>query len=572
MKSTSRNTANDNTASEKKVIIIPATKSLHPERDNITPTHTKIRVAAYCRVSTSLEEQQGSFKLQKEYYEKLISANPAWELAGIYGDEGKSGTSMRGRIGFLEMMDDVRAGKIDYIITKATSRFGRNTAEFIEVLDELESFGVEVLFESEGIVTSGQQNRTMLQVMGATNEHYSNTLSNNVRWSKERKMKEGKVTICYTTFLGYKKGLNGEPEIVPKEAEIVKKIFDLFLTGQSYASIARTLNDEGLTTKTGKLWIGESVRRILLNEKYTGDVLLQKTYKKSYLDKSCTKNRGEKPQVLVENNHPAIIDKTTYAKVKELIRERAKRKNYGTSTSPLIGKIICSECGSEYGHRVWNSRGHIKYDMWVCNHKYSEESVYLGTKCKTPNLRQEWIKWGYVLALNLFLVKKADYSLKLAHKLEILTKRLEGKSRRKNVTKRKAGDKPLSIDAEIKAVAESIKAIDEKREALDHEYELSFGRNDEYAAKKEELKNEMQQAISKKAELENEKDDLMVKITDLKTIITAIKNLPSSVSRFSDQTFTNTIDNITVNRNSLSYNFYGGEQIKVKLEILKNHR
>ena len=132
--------------SNRKVVVIPATKSLHPDRDHVEPSHQKIRVAAYCRVSTSLEEQQGSYALQKQYYEKLINDNPNWECAGVYGDEGKSGTSMKGRTGFLEMMDDVRAGLIDMIITKATSRFGRNNVEFIEALDELESYGVEVSF------------------------------------------------------------------------------------------------------------------------------------------------------------------------------------------------------------------------------------------------------------------------------------------------------------------------------------------------------------------------------------------------------------------------------------------
>ena len=168
----------------KTIKIIPATKSLHPERDGVAPSRKKVRVAAYCRVSTSLEEQQGSFAMQKSYYENFINSRPDWELVGIYGDEGKSGTSLKGRTGLLDLMDDVRAGKIDHVIMKATSRLSRNTVDFISVLDELEYYGVGVSFESEGIITSGQQNRTMLQIMGATNEQYSNTLSNNVRWSK----------------------------------------------------------------------------------------------------------------------------------------------------------------------------------------------------------------------------------------------------------------------------------------------------------------------------------------------------------------------------------------------------
>lgn len=145
MTTTIRDTTTQITTEGKAIKVIPATKSLHPERDGVEPTRDKIRVTAYCRVSTTLEEQQGSYDLQKKYYETFINNNPAWEPVGVYGDEGKSGTSLKGRTGFLEMMDDVRAGKIDYIITKATSRFGRNNADFIAILNELDSYDLKVV-------------------------------------------------------------------------------------------------------------------------------------------------------------------------------------------------------------------------------------------------------------------------------------------------------------------------------------------------------------------------------------------------------------------------------------------
>lgn len=539
--------------SAKKVIVIPATKSLYPERDGIRPSRDKLRVAAYCRVSTAMEEQQGSYEMQKDYYRKLITGNPAWELAGIYGDKGKSGTSLKGRTGFLEMIDDARAGKIDLIITKATSRFNRNNVDFMEVLNELGEYGVEVRFESEGMVSFGPQNRTMLQVMGATNEHYSNTLSNNVRWSKERRMREGKATISYKSFLGYEKGPDGNPVIVPEEAEVIKQIFNLFLSGMSYASIATHLNEQGIKTKLGKDWIGESIRRILKNEKYTGDVLLQKTYKKSYLDKGSTINRGEKPQVLIENNHPAIIDRATFAKVKSLMAERSKCKTTGTAKSPFNGKIFCNDCGSLYGHRTWNSRGHITYRMWVCNHKYCEETTYSNNKCKSVNLREEWLVNGYLYSINQLLAVKTEINAKYTRKLARIERKLSNNK----------------LESEIKTITEQINQIEKKRLSLNQEYEMVFGKNDEFNLKQLTLKQEKEEAVLKRQSLIKERDSLLTEKLNLNIFLTTLDSLPAKLTKFSAKTFTATIDKIIVSQTTITYYFYGNEAVKVKVDEVK---
>lgn len=540
------------TVPKKTVQVIPATKSLHPERDGVTPNHKK-KVAAYCRVSTSMEEQQGSFNLQKSYFEKLIKSHTDWEMVGIYGDEGKSGTSMKGRTGLLKLMDDVRIGKVDCIVTKATSRLSRNNAEFIKLLDELEYYGVEVYFESEGILTSGTQNRTMLQMIGATNEHYSNTLSNNVRWSKERSMKEGKVSICYGNFLGYKKGADGEPEIIPEEAETVKLIFSLFLSGMSYASIATYLNEQDIKTKKQKAWIGAAVKRILTNEKYTGNVLSQKTFKKSYLDKRCYKNNGERPQVLVENNHPPIIDHDTFAKAKELIKERSKCTTRGTAKSPLIGKVICSECGGVFGHRTWNSRGNIKYSAWVCRNKYTEETAYSDNKCKSPNLREEWLVNGYLYAINDLLTRKGEYLAKYERKLLRLDKKLNGEN----------------LAQAIRREDKRIKEIEEKGYDLKREWEYTFGKNVEFEMRQDAIKSEMAEALANKRRLKEEQDSLRARKAEITRLISAIRSLPDKVTTFNSQVFSQTIDSIIVKPTALVFNFYGGEHIRVNLDILR---
>ena len=542
------------TTTAKKITVLPPTRSLHPERDGVSPNREKIRVAAYCRVSTTLEEQQGSFKLQKDYYPKMIASNPAWELAGIYGDEGKSGTTISGRTGFLKMMDDVRMGKIDYIITKATSRFGRNNAEFITILEELESYGVEVLFESEGIMTSGQQNRTLLQVMGATNEHYSSTLSNNVRWSKEKSMKDGKVTISYKTFLGYKKGEDGSPVIDEEEAKIVRKIYELFLAGRSYTAIAKHLTNLSIPTPAGKeIWQASTIRSILTNEKYTGDAVLQKTFKRSYLDKRARKNQGEKAKVIVENNHPAIIDKSTFAKVQILVNKRTGRKNLGQGNSPFTNKIVCSECGERYGHRTWNSRGNIKYSMWVCNSKYHEDTAYSGSKCKTANLRQEWLETGYLYTMNGLLTDRAAILASCEDKLARIDKRLNSGN----------------IERKLKALEAKRLGIEQDLAKLISNYEFTFGKNDEFMLKQAVLKNQALEVNQEAKAVEEKREAINAEKKNLQMFVNAFTKLPEKLTKFPGKEFLNTMDHIEVSASHVTFYLYNNQKIRHNINDLK---
>lgn len=546
--------SNTATLTKKKITVIPATKSLHPERDGVTPTRDKIRVAAYCRVSTLQEEQQGSYNLQQKYYESFIKSNPNWELAGIYGDEGKSGTSLKGRNGFLEMMDDVRAGKIDYIIAKATSRFGRNNSEFIAILDELESYGVEVLFESEGIMTSGKQNRVMLQMMGITNEHYSSTLSNNIRWSNERNMKKGQVTICYKHFLGYEKGEDGKPKIVEEEAKTVRQIYELFLEGKTYKYIAEYLTEQGIPTPGGKTeWKGGVVKSILTNEKYAGDAVLQKTYTRNYLDKKIRKNDGEKAKVVVENNHPAIIDKDTFSRVQELVEKRANKRNSGTSKSPFVGRVVCADCGEYFGHKSWTSRGRIKYTMWVCNHKYTDETSYSENKCKTANLRQEWLEQGYIHAINQLLPDKARILAKYGRKLHKIEDRLSSGQ----------------IEKDLSAIAVEAGSVDEKLMALKGEWEFTFGDKTDYFRRKDDLKRQMEELRARTKALEEERAKLSSDQKLMKTFISTFEAMPNTLNKFNSEHFIKTIDKVEVFSTSMLFHFYGGECKKINLETVK---
>lgn len=289
---------------------------------------SKKRVAAYARVSTLHEEQESSFDAQVEYYTKYIQSNPNWEFVGIYADNGISGTSTKRREGFNLMVEDAKAGKMDMILTKSISRFARNTVDTLKAVRELRIIGCEVVFEKENLSSFSPQGDTILTIMANLAEEESRSLSESVKWGKRRRMQAGKTYIPYHLFLGYRKGADGKPEIVPEEAEIVREIFQMSLNGASAREIAKELTERGIPSPGKcKKWHPSSISKMLRNEKYKGDALCQKVYTVDFLTKKRKKNEGELRQYYIKNSHPAIIDEETFDKVqKELDRRRTYEK------------------------------------------------------------------------------------------------------------------------------------------------------------------------------------------------------------------------------------------------------
>lgn len=408
----------------------------------------KLKVCAYARVSTEMEEQQNSYEAQVAYYTKYIKNNPEWEFIGVYADEGITGTSTKKRAGFNKMMKDAMDGNIDLILTKSISRFARNTVDALSSIRKLKERKVEVYFEKENIHSLDSKGEMMLTIMSSLAQEESRSISENVRWGKEKSMQKGRVYMPYKRFLGYKKGEDGRPEIVPEEAEIVKLIYNTFLTGMTLNDMAKYLSNKNIPTPGGqRKWYVHTIRSILSNEKYKGDAILQKTYTEDFLTKKAKKNNGEKPIYKVDNSHPAIIDKDTFNRVQEELKRRSNasthkknREKASTTTNdeskalqassdnptnnpkalhdnnsppernetnvPLINnetkvsftaihrRIKCGDCGSYYGHKVWRSRGKLKkkHDVWYCNHRYTRDK---GEKCNTPTLREDDIKEAF---------------------------------------------------------------------------------------------------------------------------------------------------------------------------------
>ena len=358
----------------RKVTVIPPIAEMQGEsRIDMRPK----RLAAYCRVSTDREEQEHSFETQKAMYTEMIMMKPTWQMAGIYADEGITGTVAKKRPGFMKMIEDCRKGKIDMIVTKSVSRFSRNNLDCLMYVRELKQLGIPIIFEKEGINTIQVSSELLLTLFGALSQAESESISMNVKLGIRQSLKNGNVRFSYKTFLGYRKGADGQPEIVPEQADIVRRIYNDFLAGATYLEIAKRLTEEHVPTMGGgNRWFSERIKSILKNEKYKGDALLQKTYITDPISKRVKKNNGELPMYYVENSHPAIIERRIFDRVQEEIARRAgKKKVKQTGTKTELGRysgkyaltelLYCGECGTPYRRCTWSRDGKKKI-VWRC--------------------------------------------------------------------------------------------------------------------------------------------------------------------------------------------------------------
>ena len=376
--------------SNARIIEIPATRQIRSGKNN---TMRKMRVAAYCRVSTEEEEQQGSFETQKLYYTEKINSTSEWELAGIYADDGISGIHTKKRDGFNQMIQDCKKKKIDLILTKSISRFARNTLDSIQYVRMLKAIGIAVIFEKENINTSTMNSEMILTVLSAFAQAESESISQNVARGKRMGFRQGKFPFPYGQILGYRKGLDGKPEVIPEEAEVIRMIFNSYLQGASLLTIKKKLEAGGVLTARGnKKWSSESVQRILQNEKYCGDVLLQKTFIEDVLTGVSKKNTGQLPQYYIENNHEGIVTKQMFREVqaeiarrnsKSAANQRKRHQGRYNSKYALSERLVCGDCGSPYKRVTWNIHGR-KQIVWRCVNRIEYGTKFCGSSPSIP--------------------------------------------------------------------------------------------------------------------------------------------------------------------------------------------
>lgn len=325
-----------------------------------------LRVAAYCRVSTDSDAQLESLDAQRHHYERFIRSNPAWICAGIYVDEGLSGTKLERRAGLLSLISDCEDGKIDLILTKSVSRFSRDTADCLRLVRRLKERGVFIQFEREGIHTGTMDSELMLSILSGMAEDESFSISQNTKWSIRRRFQNGSYKVSCAPY-GYR-AENGAYIVNEPEAEVVRSIFAGVLSGKGASAIARELNERGISARRGGKWTDATVRGIISNEAYTGELVLQKTFTD---DAFCRhRNRGECARYRVPEHHAAIISRAEFDAAQEVVRRHAREKGIGGDREkygaryPFSGKIVCGACGGTFKRRV-HSSGHVAV-AWCC--------------------------------------------------------------------------------------------------------------------------------------------------------------------------------------------------------------
>lgn len=347
--------------------------------------YRRLRVAAYCRVSTDEEDQLNSLETQMQYYSSKIAENPNWTLVGIYADEGITGTRTDKREQFMKLMRDCQKGKVDYIMTKSTTRFARNTVDSLTWIRKLRAIGIGVYFEEQNLDSSKVENETLIGFFSVMAQSESESISGNVKWGIQKRMRNGTYAVRFD-MLGYRKGEDGQPYIVPEEAEIVKMMFNRFLDGATMGQLKEFLESKNVLTRQGKTeWSMSVIRKMLSNEKYVGDVMYQKTYCSDCISKKVKVNRGEVTRYLVSNNHTPIIDRDTFNLVQaELSKRTSKNKKMDsaiTEQGKYSGKfalselLICGSCGSYYRRRAKVADGKTT-QYWRCINRLEHGKKY----------------------------------------------------------------------------------------------------------------------------------------------------------------------------------------------------
>lgn len=382
----------------------------------------KLRVAAYCRVSTLLEQQEGSYEAQVDYYTEKINSNPNWKCAGIFADDGKSATQTKKRDDFNTMIEACMAGKVDLVLTKSVSRFARNTVDALQYIRKLKEKNIPVIFEKEGVNTMESGGELLITILSSQAQEESRNISENTRWGLTRRFENGLISVNHKKFLGYTKDEAGNLVIVPEEAVIVKRIFREYLEGKSIIQIAKGLEVDKIKTVTGlEHWHPGTIDKMLSNEKFCGDACMQKTYTIDFLTKKKVKNDGYAPQYYIEDNHEAIIPKELFNQVqvekarraslnKSAITKKAnkekKEKSKYSSKYILTELLVCAECGHSYRRQTWSKYGQ-KMAVWRC-----EDRLKSGTssRCKnSPTLKEEQLHDAIMKAINKVVESNGDF-------------------------------------------------------------------------------------------------------------------------------------------------------------------
>ena len=520
-------------ATNRTVTVLPARKHIRKDSDEEKP---KLRVAAYCRVSTDSEEQATSYDTQIEHYTAYIQGHPDWVLAGIFADDGISGTNTKKREEFNRMIDECMAGNIDMIITKSISRFARNTLDCLKYIRQLKDKNIPVYFEKENINTMDSKGEVMLTIMASLAQQESQSLSQNVKLGLQYRYQQGEIQVNCNRFLGFTKDENKRLIVVPEEAEIVKRIYREYLEGASMLKIARGLEADGILNGAGReRWHTSNINQILRNEKYIGDALLQKTYTVDFLTKKRVKNNGIVPQYYVENSHEATIPREIFMQVQEeLIRRRIVHTSPNGKTRTFSSNhcfaqiIICGKCGEVFRRVHWNNRGK-KSIVWRCVSRLENTGLF----CDARTVLESTIEQILVTAINNTLDGKDTFLSTLRDNIATVLSR--------------ENDKTLAD-------------IDKRLEELQMELLKLASSNADY----EKVGDEIYRLRDQKQELQVEnanRDELKKRMADMSTFI---KKQPTALIEYDEQLVRRLIEKVTICEDKFTVEFKSGLTVDVE--------
>lgn len=526
-----------------KIRKIPQTINLQTGQSLAQPK--RLKAAAYARVSTDHEEQQSSYEAQVDYYTKMIAENPNLEFVAVFADEGITGLSTKKRENFNRMIDEALAGNIDVIYTKSISRFSRNTLDTLDTIRKLKAKNVEVIFEKEGIHTLSGEGEVMLTILSSLAQEESRSISAATTWGHRKRFADGKEMVPFGSFLGYDRGENGELVINSEQAEVVRKIYSLFLDGYSCFSIAKRLTAEDIPTPMGKKeWKNTTVQSILTNVKYKGDALLQKTYTVDFKTKEKAINRGEVQQYYVSEIHDAIIDPETFDAVQA---EMERRYKYGIHSGQGVfsSRIRCGDCGSWYGTKVWHSNDRYRRVVYQCNHKYKDKNH----PCKTPHLTEDQIKPLFLDAVNQ-LYEQRDIMLGA---VETAIEELQNMD---------------DFDTELIRLSGELEELNQIAEANDRENASKVQDQAEFRKRQQGILDRIDKKQAEYRKVEQQKQHRSAQTGILRDYLKSLKKIGDTVTEFDSLMWTRLTDFMTVySKDDVRFTFKDGTEIKCRKSI-----
>lgn len=496
----------------------------------------KLRVAAYCRVSTDSDEQASSYEAQIEHYTLFIQNNPEWVLAGIFADDGISGTNTKKRDEFNRMIEECKVGNIDMIITKSISRFARNTIDCLKYIRQLKALNIAVFFEKENINTMDSKGEVLLTIMASLAQQESESLSQNVKMGIQFRYQQGIVQVNHNRFLGYTKDTDKHLVIVPEEAEIIKRIYREYLDGANYKEISAGLEADGILTAAGKpRWHSSTLKKILTNEKYMGDALLQKTYTVDCLSKKRVANDGTVPQYYVNNDHDAIIPRELFTRVQEEMKRRVNirdgmdgKKRVYSSKYALSSIVFCGHCSDMYRRTHWNSHGK-KQIVWRCVTRLNAP----GVECPARTLSEVQLHNLVLKAINMVLGGK-QRAIKV---LETNISEVVGNAHNEELERiKKQIEKQQMLLLKMTDASEDYSKVVDKIYALQKEQEQAMAESVNYKAGKERIEE----------------------------MAAYLKSQPKRVTAYDEQLVRKLIEKITVYDDHLDFLFKSGIQIEIR--------